>query len=114
MLKKLGDGLMALFGYPQAEENDAERAVRAALAIHRSLGELNARNARSGEPELAVRIGIDTGPVVVEPEVKCTATRLTWPRGCRRWPSRDRSWSRLDVQRQIAGLFVVEDRARMS
>ena len=32
--KKLGDGLMALFGYPMAQENDAERAARAALAIH--------------------------------------------------------------------------------
>jgi class 3 adenylate cyclase len=31
--KKLGDGLMALFGYPMAQENDAERAVRAGLAI---------------------------------------------------------------------------------
>ncbi len=29
--KKLGDGLMALFGYPVAQENDSERAVRAAL-----------------------------------------------------------------------------------
>jgi predicted ATPase len=66
VLKKLGDGLMALFGYPQAEENDAERAVRAALAIQRAFGELNARNVRSGEPELAARIGIDAGPVVVE------------------------------------------------
>jgi class 3 adenylate cyclase len=33
--KKLGDGLMALFGYPIAQENDPERAVRSALAIQR-------------------------------------------------------------------------------
>jgi hypothetical protein len=45
LLKKLGDGLMALFGYPQAQENDAERAVRAALAIQRALADINARNA---------------------------------------------------------------------
>ena len=41
--KKLGDGLMALFGYPVAQENDAERAVRAALSIQRALAELTAR-----------------------------------------------------------------------
>src|SRR5262249_44467893 len=38
--KKLGDGLMALFGYPVAQENDAERAARAALSIQRGLAEV--------------------------------------------------------------------------
>jgi class 3 adenylate cyclase len=66
VLKKLGDGLMALFGYPHAQENDAERAVRAALAIQRALVEINARNASKGAPELAARIGLDSGQVVVD------------------------------------------------
>ena len=57
---------MALFGYPQAQENDAERAVRAALAIQRALANLNNRNAAKGAPELSARIGIEFGPVVVE------------------------------------------------
>ena len=61
VLKKLGDGLMALFGYPQAQENDAERAVRAALAIQRALADLNARNASKGAPELSARIGLECG-----------------------------------------------------
>src|SRR5579863_7606173 len=64
--KKLGDGLMALFGYPAAQENDAERAVRAALSIQRALAELNRKNAIAGKPELAARIGLETGPVVVD------------------------------------------------
>jgi class 3 adenylate cyclase len=66
VLKRLGDGLLALFGYPQAQENDAERAVRAALAIQRALAELNARSTGKGAPDLAARIGLDSGPVVVD------------------------------------------------
>ena len=64
--KKLGDGLMALFGHPIAQENDSERAVRAALAIQLALAELNRENAGSGRPELVARIGVATGPVVVD------------------------------------------------
>jgi class 3 adenylate cyclase len=59
--KKLGDGLMALFGYPVARENDAERAARAALSIQRALTELNRKNAGSGKPALGARIAIDSG-----------------------------------------------------
>src|SRR5262249_8310938 len=64
--KKLGDGLMALFGYPVAQENDAERAVRAALSIQRSLAEINRKNAGTAKPTLHARIGIETGPVVLD------------------------------------------------
>ena len=56
---------MALFGHPQAQENDAERAVRAALAIHRALAD-SATNAAKDAAELKARIGIESGPVVVE------------------------------------------------
>ena len=51
----LGDGLMTYFGWPQAHEDDAERAVRASLDIVEAVGAM----------ELQVRIGIATGPVVV-------------------------------------------------
>jgi class 3 adenylate cyclase len=64
--KKLGDGLLTLFGYPVAHENDAERAARAALAIQRAIADLNRRNAGTGRPELTARIGLDTGPAVVD------------------------------------------------
>ena len=57
---------MALFGYPIAQENDAERAVRAALAIQRALDELNARNAGKNAPQLVARIGLESGQVVVD------------------------------------------------
>jgi class 3 adenylate cyclase len=110
VLKKLGDGLMVLFGYPQAEENDAERAVRAALAIQRSLGELNSRNAESAMPELAARIGLETGPVVIDAtgEVFGEAPNIAARVQAAAEPGTVLVTSA--VQRQVAGLFIVEDR----
>jgi class 3 adenylate cyclase/tetratricopeptide (TPR) repeat protein len=110
VLKKLGDGLMALFGYPQAQENDAERAVRAALAIQRALGELNARNAARGAPELSARIGIETGPVVVDATGEVFGEA---PNVAARVQAAAEPGSILvtgSVQRQVAGLFVVEEK----
>ena len=67
--KFLGDGVLAYFGYPQAHEDDAVRAVNASLAILDVVAEVDARE-RAGIPiladqPLAVRIGVHTGPVVV-------------------------------------------------
>jgi class 3 adenylate cyclase/tetratricopeptide (TPR) repeat protein len=54
--KFAGDAVMAAFGIPQAHEDDAERAIRAALAIMESVAELG----------LEARIGIESGEVVVD------------------------------------------------
>ncbi|MEN8181688.1 MAG: AAA family ATPase, partial [Myxococcota bacterium] len=62
----LGDGLLVYFAYPQAHEDDAERAVRAGLAILEELAGINPRLAREHGMGVAVRIGIHTGPVVVD------------------------------------------------
>ena len=56
-----GDGILAYFGYPRANEDDAERTVRAALDIAAAVARLKTP---AGEP-LSVRIGIATGLVVV-------------------------------------------------
>jgi class 3 adenylate cyclase len=108
--KKLGDGVMALFGYPVAQENDAERAARAALAIQRTLAEVNRKNADTSKPALNARIGIETGPVVVDatgevygdaPNIAARVQALAEPGAI---------LVTAGVQRQIAGLFVVEER----
>jgi class 3 adenylate cyclase/tetratricopeptide (TPR) repeat protein len=60
--KYLGDGVMAYFGWPEAHENDAERVARAGLAILEAVAKLNQE---SKEPHISVRVGIDSGAVVV-------------------------------------------------
>jgi len=61
----LGDGLLVYFGYPRAHEDDAVRAVRAGLDLVARIQELNVALRRRFGLELAVRVGIHTGKVVV-------------------------------------------------
>jgi len=61
----LDDGLLVYFGYPQAHEDDAHRAVRSALGIVEAMVTLNSRLESEYGVQLAVRLGIHTGPVVV-------------------------------------------------
>jgi class 3 adenylate cyclase len=80
--KYLGDGVMAFFGYPEAHDNDAERAARAGLAILDAIIKLNEQSSfevrtsqsrllgsagapPSVRPELSARVGIDSGAVVI-------------------------------------------------
>jgi class 3 adenylate cyclase len=108
--KKLASGLVALFGYPAVQENDSERAVRAALATQRALTELNRINADTSRPALAARITIDSGPVVIDaageifgdpPNVVVQAQALAEPGAV---------VVTAQIQRQVAGLFTTEER----
>ena len=61
----LGDGLLVYFGYPTAHEDDARRAVHTGLGIVQAIATLNTRLSAQYRVQLAVRLGIHTGPVVV-------------------------------------------------
>jgi class 3 adenylate cyclase len=64
VFQRLGDGIVAFFGYPLAHEGEAERAIRAGLEIIETMSKLDVPDAG----HLAVRIGIATGLVVVSSE----------------------------------------------
>ncbi len=108
----LGDGLLVYFGWPKAHEDDVERAVRAALGIVDAVGGL-----RGEGPELAVRVGLHTGLVVVG-EMGRGASRETLAMGdTAHVAARLQGIAEPDTvvitattQRLVAGLFVVEDR----
>jgi class 3 adenylate cyclase/tetratricopeptide (TPR) repeat protein len=60
-----GDGVMALFGAPIAHEDSPRRAVHAALGIQRALGDFSRDLETKGGPVIRMRIGLNSGPVVV-------------------------------------------------
>ena len=102
--KYMGDGVLVYFGYPQAHEDDAERAVRAGLACIEAAGRLNVKSVK-----LQARVAIATGLVVVGDLIgegparsnRSSARRRTSPPVCkprpwRRWSSSPRTpadWS---------------------
>ena len=67
--KFMGDGILVYFGYPRAHEDEAERSARAGLDIIAAMADLNAAVPRPPGVELAVRIGIATGPVIVGDQI---------------------------------------------
>src|SRR4030095_8425658 len=112
--KYLGDGVMAYFGWPQAHDNDAERAARAGLAILDGIAALNDRDAKSDRPTLSVRVGIDTGNVVIgkgggsESEIFGDAANIAARVQSAADPGAVIVTSA--VNRLVSGLFVVEER----
>jgi len=61
----LGDGVLVYFGYPSAHEDDAQRAVRTGLGILTAMGDLKTRLQQAQGIQLAIRVGVHTGLVVV-------------------------------------------------
>ena len=111
--KYMGDGVLAYFGYPQAHEHDAERAVRAGLAIVEAAPKLQTA---AGAP-LHVRVGIATGIVVVgdlwvrerRRSAGSSATRQTWPPGFKGSLSPTASSSPRARARLLGELFELVD-----
>src|SRR5579864_981819 len=102
---------MAYFGYPEAHDNDAERAARAGLAM---LGAITKLNEHPTHPKLAVRVGIDSGAVVVgagagkdtdvfgdTPNIAARVQAAAVP---------DTVLMTAETHRLVSGLFVVEER----
>ena len=64
--KFIGDAVMAVFGVPVLHEDDALRAVRAALEMRAALADLNRELEREYGVELGIRIGVHTGEVITD------------------------------------------------
>jgi class 3 adenylate cyclase len=107
-----GDGVMIYFGWPEAHETNAERAVRAGLAVVAAVG----AGALGGEP-VQVRIGIATGVVVVGSQISLADPRQQAAVGetpnlaARLQSLAEPNQVVIDAatRRQIGGLFVCQD-----
>jgi class 3 adenylate cyclase len=109
--KYMGDGVLVYFGYPEAHEDDAERAVRAGLAVIDAVGKLT-----TPEP-LNVRLGIASGLVVVGDLIGAGAAQERGvvgetPNLAARLQALAQPGTLViaeSTRRQIGGLFEIED-----
>ncbi|MFT4822943.1 MAG: adenylate cyclase [Halioglobus sp.] len=60
----IGDAILAVFGAPQKRDDDADRAVKCALAMHSAMEHINAQNRSEGLPEIFTGIALHTGDVI--------------------------------------------------
>ncbi len=72
----LGDGMLVLFGYPEAHEDDPDRAVRAGLEVASATESMNARWVGEGKGRIAVRVGVHTGIVVIGDVLKADVQEM--------------------------------------
>ncbi len=108
--KNLGDGLLIYFGWPTAREDDPERAIRAGLAILDAMVPLNATFVASCGTQLAVRIGMHTGPVVIGDGGEVFGDTANIAARVQSAADPDTVVITAPTHRLVAGMFVVEDR----
>ncbi len=109
----LGDGVLILFGYPMAHENDAERAVRAGLTLIEEIQKLNESLQREFSKQIAVRVGIHTGEVMIRQDGGDSGNIFgETPNVAARVQAASEPGSvciSAATQRLVAGFFVVDD-----
>ena len=108
--KNLGDGLLVYFGWPSAGEDDPERAVRAGLSILEAMAPLNAAHGIGDGNRLAVRIGMDTGRVVVADDGEVFGETANLAARVQSAAEPDTVVITAATQRLVAGIFAIEDR----
>jgi class 3 adenylate cyclase len=117
----LGDGLLVYFSYPEAHEDDAERAVRAGLGILSELAEVNSGLEREHGVLLKARIGIHAGIVVVgefgderKPEMLALGPAVNLAARLQQEAAPDSVVITGDTLRLVRGLFITRELGALS
>jgi class 3 adenylate cyclase/predicted ATPase len=108
--KNLGDGALVYFGYPQAQENDAERALHAGLAIVDAIRARSAALTARGGAKLAARVGIHAGPVVLSADAELYGEVPNIAARVQAVAEPNTVLFTGDIHRLVSGLFIVADR----